>query len=502
MQCKKACIVINPRAGENFARLTDVLTVLAAAGWQTDIRVKEYPAHARGLAKQAAEEGYDLVVAYGGDGTLNQVINGVLQTRGKGGQSVVGLIPGGTANQWASDMHIPGDPLKAALILVESQVRKIDVGHIEVEKLTFPEDGEQSAAQDLAQRERAGTTRDRKKQSRARHYFMLTAGLGFDAAVIEGVSKPLKYRIGRLAFAAAAAKKLSEQRAFPIEIRINDTGNESNTVWKGEGLQILINNTRRYASLVEVAPEAHIDDGMLDICVITAGPPITTMQQIASLLLRRKPDDVTAEYFQGAHFTIAVPASIGMHLDGSAVDLKDYTSKSDYAAISYAPQGEQIMVTYRFDACPRMLQVAVPATQEHNPLFVEAKSGDAEDEQQEQPVGTVQAAESHNEKQNSEQGENAQLIERLLSRGRKVTVVATGHTPAKKTDIIVGNTAKRSTGENKTIAVRVKSGATVLRHSGEHADPAAVQSLAEGAEILVEGKQSKRGVISAKRVII
>jgi diacylglycerol kinase family enzyme len=206
MQCKKACVVINPRAGENFARLTGVLAVLAAAGWQTDIRVKEYPGHACSLAMQAAEEGYDLVMAYGGDGTLNQVINGVLQAGGKRSQPVVGLIPGGTANQWASDMHIPLDPLKAALTLVESETRKIDVGHVEVEKLTFPADVGTSSALDPAQREQTSTTEDRKKQSAGKHYFMLTAGLGLDAAVIESVSKPLKYRVGRLAFAAAAAK--------------------------------------------------------------------------------------------------------------------------------------------------------------------------------------------------------------------------------------------------------------------------------------------------------
>jgi diacylglycerol kinase family enzyme len=135
MKRKKACLVINPRAGQNLAKLNDVMAVLSAAGWKTDIGIKEYGGHTMELATKGAKKGYDLVIGYGGDGTLSQVINGVLNA--KGHQSVVGVIPGGTANVWAGEVGVPVDPVKASLSLVNSEARKIDVGHVQVASLTF-----------------------------------------------------------------------------------------------------------------------------------------------------------------------------------------------------------------------------------------------------------------------------------------------------------------------------------------------------------------------------
>src|SRR5437764_1392726 len=146
MNCKKACLVINPRAGQNLAKLSDVMAVLSAAGWKTDITIKEYGGHSMELATKGAEEGYDLVIAYGGDGTLSNVVNGVMNAKGQ--HSIVGVIPGGTANVWASEVGIPIDPVKSALTLVNSEARKVDIGHVEVESLTFPDiqnSGNQSA---------------------------------------------------------------------------------------------------------------------------------------------------------------------------------------------------------------------------------------------------------------------------------------------------------------------------------------------------------------------
>ncbi|HCP74095.1 MAG TPA: diacylglycerol kinase, partial [Ktedonobacter sp.] len=105
MRCKKACLVINPRSGQNIVKLPDVMAVLSAAGWDTDIAIKEYGGHTMELANEAAEKGYDLVIGYGGDGTLSQVVNGVMNAKGQ--HSIVGLIPGGTANVWASEIGLP-----------------------------------------------------------------------------------------------------------------------------------------------------------------------------------------------------------------------------------------------------------------------------------------------------------------------------------------------------------------------------------------------------------
>ena len=494
MKCKKACLVINPRAGQNLAKLNDVMAVLSAAGWKTDIAIKEYGGHSMELATRAAEKNYDLVIVYGGDGTMNQVVNGVMNAKGQ--QSIVGLIPGGTANVWAGEIGIPADPVKAALTLVNSECRKVDIGHVEVESLTFPGtvQGDQQHTGDQKTH-----TRKVKPTSKARHHFLLMDGLGIDAAIMGHVSKPLKFKVGPVAVGVSAAKELPEQQPFPIEIRSSSGGRNGEMLWKGEALQVVVGNTRRYANVAEMTPDAYIDDGVLDVCVITAGNPLTTVQQLASLLLRHKPDNTTAEYFRGAHFVVSVPASIDMQLDGSAVKLKDYLSKSDRTALRQVDDAQQIMVNYRFDAMPRAFRVAIPNTYD-DALFEDSTSkGIAHDasEQQQEPR-------TQNSQQSPEEQEQAlEQVNLLADHGRKVQVVGVAPNPEKKdTYIVAGTTTKRSTGETRPVAVCIDSNTTMIKRTGEHLPPGIARELQEGGSIVVEGKQSKRGVIRAKRVVV
>ncbi len=504
MKCKRAYLIINPRAGQNIAKLTDVMPVLSAAGWKTDIAIKEYGGHTMELANKGAEEGYDLIIGYGGDGTLNNVVNGVMSAKGQ--HSIVGVIPGGTANVWASEIGIPIDPVKSSLTLVNSEAHKVDIGHVEAESLTFPNISAEQQQPTSDNQNKKGHTKKVKATSKAKHHFLLMAGLGIDAAIMSHVSKPLKYKIGPLAVGITAAQELPRQHPFPIEIRSGDNGKEDSVVWKGEVLQVVIGNTRRYGDIAEMTPNAHIDDGILDICVITSGDPLSTVQQITALLFRRKPDNTVSEYFRGAHFTISVPASINMQLDGSAVNLKDYLSKAERQALAQA-DAEHVMVNYRFDAMPRALQVAIPYTYD-DALFesgpdkkqVEVLQQEHASDQQQQE----QASTHHDDKQaDAQQQQMLEHVDALLTNGRKVTIVGVTPNPNKKDAyIIAGGTPKKSTGENKPVAVTIDDNTTIIRHTGEHLPPSVAKELIEGSTIVVEGKQSKRGVIHAKRMVI
>ena len=506
MKCKRACLVINPRAGQNIAKLADVIAVLAAAGWKTDIAIKEYGGHSMELATQAAEEDYDLVIGYGGDGTLNNVVNGVMNVKGQ--HSSVGVIPGGTANVWAGEVGIPVDPVKAALAIINSEARKVDIGHVEIESLTIPAANDSEQSPSGATNGNAGRTKKVKPTAKAKHHFLLMAGLGIDAAVMGHVSKPLKYKIGPLAVGLTAAKELPSQHPFPIEIHATNGGN-NDVLWKGEAVQVVIGNTRRYADFAEITPNAYIDDGVLDICVITAGDPLTTLQQITSLLLRRKPDNLTAEYFHGAHFSLSVPASIDMQLDGSAVKLKDYLSKADRQAFQ-AVSPEQVMVNYRFDAMPRALRVAIPYTY-NDELFEDGARKDKAEvvaQQQGDDVKAHEETQKHHSRHDEERTEEAQKqaleqVDALMNHGRHVKVIAASPNPAKKGSYIVaGVTPKQSTGEDKPVAVCIDDNTTMSKRTGEQVSPTAIRDLPEGSIVAVEGKQSKRGVIRAKRAII
>ncbi len=260
MRAKTACLIINPRTGENLAKLTDILAVLSAAGWDTDILLKEYGGQTLQLAKKAAEQKYDLVIGYGGDGTLNQVVNGVLYGQnGHNGRSSVGVLPGGTVNVWANEVGIPADPVKSVLTLINSQARNVDVGHVEVESLTFPQTAGESisASPDTSDHaESKGKKQKAYTSTKARHNFLLMAGLGIDAAVMGHVSKPLKYRVGPIAVGLSAAKELPKQHPFPVEIYQPGTGGEDVQLWRGEAVQVVVGNTRKYAGIVEMTPQA------------------------------------------------------------------------------------------------------------------------------------------------------------------------------------------------------------------------------------------------------
>ena len=328
MHHQRVCLVINPRGGQNLSKLTGILAVFAAAGWHTDIVLKEYGGHTMELATDAAKQDYDQVIAYGGDGTLNQVVNGLMN--GKKRNSVVGTLPGGTVNQWAAEVGIPEDPVKAALALVSSNVRKVDVARVDVTMLTFLSSTEKEHLTSLVDtHDKKVESEKGKTSSGSKHHFLMMAGLGIDAAIMARVNKNLKHHIGVAAVGITATEQLPEQRAFPVEVRVIEKERNTEQVWKGEALQIVIGNTRRYANTVEMTADASIDDGMLDACVITAGDPLSTVQQIASFLFRRKPDNRTTEFFRGAQLSICIPASIALQLDGSTVRLKDYLCKSD-----------------------------------------------------------------------------------------------------------------------------------------------------------------------------
>ena len=504
MRTKRACLVINPKDGANLAHLTAILAVLAAAGWKTDIALKQYGGHTMELATAAAKEGYDVVIAYGGDGTLNQVVNGAMN--GKSRKSLVGIIPGGTANVWATEVGFPTDPVKAVLTLVSSEDRRVDVGRVAVKSLTFLPTIQGNDGQFLGEGTALAGAQVRKVKptAKARHSFLLMAGLGVDAAVMSAVNKSLKQRIGVAAVGLVAAEKLPQQHTFPLELCITEKGSNIQKNWRGNALQVVLGNTRRYADVVEMTPDAYIDDGVLDVCVITAGEPLSTLGQISSLLLRRKPDNQTSEFFRGAHITLRAPASIDLQLDGSAVKLNDYLSKGDREELQRAQDKEHVMVTYEIEALPRVLDVAFPPTY-NNTLFARSSDYVMPHPSEQQTPSDEETAPQNGASTSHEQltPEQSGQVKELLEKGRKVRVVGTATLSEKKHRyIIAGNTTKAATGEIKPVAIVVDKNTALLKGTGESASVLDVRQLPEGAEVVVEGKKSKRGVIHATRAVV
>jgi 2-succinyl-5-enolpyruvyl-6-hydroxy-3-cyclohexene-1-carboxylate synthase len=184
-----------------------------------------------------------------------------------------------------------------------------------------------------------------------------------------------------------------------------------------------------------------------------------------------------------------------MHLDGSLTELKDYLGKSGRDALAHAHSPEHVMIDYRFDAEPGALHIAIPRTYD-GPLFEKQTT-------QEQPHAAMQQQNQDNAHSKEIQKEPPEVVGEILEHGTKITVVGVAPNPDKKeTYIIAGTTQNPNTGDTHPVAVRVNGRVTILRRNGEHATPASVQELQSGAEIVTDGKKSKRGAIRATRVVI
>src|SRR5579883_111607 len=302
----RTCLITNPRSGRGGIDLTPVLPVLRAHGWEVVVRQKLRGGHATELARDAAREGYDIVVNCGGDGTLSEIVDGVV-----GHTVAVGTIPGGTANLWAQEVGISRRLDVAALQLVNAQRRRVDVGRVTV-------------------------------NGRHKRHFLLMAGLGFDGAVIARVSKRLKNRIGLLAVGLAALRALP---AFaPAAVQVVIDGVE----WQGTVTQVIVGNTRRYGGFTRMTPEAIADDGLLDLCLITAHDLRAIGRQAASLLAQQRPDGQSAQLYRAASIVIRAPCVLPLQVDGGAEKIKA------------EPRADG--VTYTFSVIAHGVTVLVPRT--------------------------------------------------------------------------------------------------------------------------------------------
>ena len=228
-------IIVNPIAGREAAikAVPQVKTLLNQYGLHFDIAVTERPWHAAQLAQEAVLKGFDVVVAMGGDGTANEVINGLMQAGEKGPlKSALGVLCVGRGNDFAFGAGIPRDLKEGCRILAEGKRRRIDVGRVTV---------------------------DGSSESR---YFGNGIGIGFDTVVGFEAAK-MKHLRGFLSYLVAALKTLFFLfRALKIQIACEGDA------WDQLSLMVSIMNGRRMGGGFLMAPEAEPDDGLLDLCIV------------------------------------------------------------------------------------------------------------------------------------------------------------------------------------------------------------------------------------------
>ena len=233
---KRAILIYNPvaRGAPHPERLREAIDGLA--GWEISIESTTASAHATALAREAAGAGLDAVVACGGDGTVNEVANGLA-----GSNTALAVVRGGTANVWAKEVHVPKQPVRALALLADGDVRTIDLG-----RATW-------RAGDLG---RAGE-----------RYFLLMCGVGFDAAIVRSLGGATKQRFGAASYILGGALRLFSYRATHAELRTDAEALSTKLYW------LLAGNTRSYGGLLKITDRACADDGKLDLCLLRTGGP-------------------------------------------------------------------------------------------------------------------------------------------------------------------------------------------------------------------------------------
>lgn len=226
-------IITNPIAGRGTAEraIPRVESLLGQYGLDFELVRTERPWHAAELAKEAVRDGYDVIVAMGGDGTANEVLNGLLLAKEAGdGNGVMGVLCVGRGNDFAYGVGIPSGLEEGCSVLAQGRKRMIDVGRTVVDS----------------------------SQSR---FFGNGVGIGFDAVVGFEAAK-MKHLHGFLSYLVAALKTLFIYYKAPtVQIECNGQ------TWTQPSLMVSVMNGRRMGGGFMMAPEAEPDDGRFDLCI-------------------------------------------------------------------------------------------------------------------------------------------------------------------------------------------------------------------------------------------
>lgn len=270
---KRIHVIINPAAGQPEPILHVLNDVFRPAGVQWDVSITHEYGDATRQARQAAEGGADIVVAYGGDGTVMEVVNGLIGT-----EVPLGILPGGTGNVLSIELEIPQTSEEAAQLLVsdEAQIRMVDVG-----------------------------------QSGEKH-FLLRAFVGFDARRIELTTRDLRDRYGKMAYLVAALKAIPETEAMGYQLTLDGEEVEC------EGFTCIVENAGNMGVAgLSLVPNVSISDGLLDVIVMHGLDPLSLASALGSIADRPLDAD-RLHHWQAREITIATDPPQAVIGDGEA----------------------------------------------------------------------------------------------------------------------------------------------------------------------------------------
>lgn len=268
---KRACLIINPAARTlpSPDRLATAPAWLRLSGWQVDEFRTEAAGHATALARRAAEAGCWAVIAVGGDGTVNEVVNGLA-----GSDTALAVIPAGTANVWAHEVRLPRHPAAVARLLDQGEVRQVDLGRVN-----------------------------------GRH-FLLMASIGVDSIVVSAISPWAKRTFGRIAYISRGLREAVTFPAVPARVVVDGERMEADL------LMIVVGNTRSYGGVLKITNLAIADDGQLDMVLYNGSGIGRIINYLARTLIGRHVRAPGATYRSAETITVETRPPLPVQVDG------------------------------------------------------------------------------------------------------------------------------------------------------------------------------------------
>jgi YegS/Rv2252/BmrU family lipid kinase len=277
-------LILNPAAGRGYgARVEPKLRQwLEAEGIDFDLVRTKGPWHAAELARHAAEDGFETVVGAGGDGTANEIINGLMHASRNGATPRMGIIPAGSGSDFASGIGLPPDLRDACRRIACSGVKTIDLGQVRV-------DGQEP------------------------RYFGNVVGVGFDGAVLMETLK-MEFLRGLPLYLLAVLKTIILNFEAPM-MTIRYDGQRMKLA---ASLVSVANGPREGGGFI-IAPNARPDDGLLDLCIAREVSRLTMLRLLPHFLRGTHTDLEPITMDQARAVTISSPDGLVAHVDGEVL---------------------------------------------------------------------------------------------------------------------------------------------------------------------------------------
>jgi diacylglycerol kinase (ATP) len=270
-------IIVNPTAGSGrAAKLVPWIAERLSPRPDVELHVTRRRGEAEELAARAAADGCDRLVAVGGDGTIQEVVNGIL---GAGGRSTLGIVPVGAGNDLARSLALPTDPVEAWTVALGRVTREIDAA--------LATNGEGR-----------------------RRWFASAGGIGFDAQVAAAMSTRRGWQSGRAGYLLTT---LTELRRFDNRrLRIVLDGEEI----ERRALLVAIANGPYYGGGMRIAPDAAPDDGWLDLCIVGDVSRMTAIRELPNLYRGTHVGNPAVSVHRARRVEISGEGTTHAHLDG------------------------------------------------------------------------------------------------------------------------------------------------------------------------------------------